>query len=133
LWLLSNKEKYHPSANYSRIWYEQVNQTGEIEPGADGSWALHIYAVKDCDRLKPGDEPDDIFDYPWMEISCPTEEGGKCQKVPYSIQSIAIDQTRFWKNGFGPCETSAELGASNGRSMPLVLGVLLSMAVALLV
>lgn len=39
-WQLRNRDLYDSKANYSRVWHEQVNETGDIEPGKNAPWIL---------------------------------------------------------------------------------------------
>ncbi|KAL2687833.1 hypothetical protein Neosp_005402 [[Neocosmospora] mangrovei] len=91
-WLLRNQDNFDSKANYSRVWYEQVNQTGEIKAGEDAPWVFYIYAFEDCQQMLAGSE-DSSEEWPWFENSCQTEIGA------YNIRH-------------GGCEEWAFLGAA---------------------
>ncbi|EEU42393.1 uncharacterized protein NECHADRAFT_79920 [Fusarium vanettenii 77-13-4] len=110
-WLLRNQDNFDSKANYSRVWYEQVNQTGEIKAGEDAPWVFYIYAFEDCEQMLAGSD-DPYEKWPWFENSCQTEIGGECRTVPYSIKSFAIHQSLAYNIGHGGCEEWAFLGAA---------------------
>ncbi|KAJ4328365.1 hypothetical protein N0V84_001236 [Fusarium piperis] len=120
-WLLRNRDNFDSNANYSRVWYEQVNQTGEIKAGEDSPWVFYVYAFEDCQQTGGNDDPYEAW--PWFENSCQTEIGGECRTVPYSIKSFAIHQSLAYNIRHGGCEEWAFLGAAprfRGRVSALV-------------
>ncbi|KFY80563.1 hypothetical protein V499_00594 [Pseudogymnoascus sp. VKM F-103] len=109
-YLLSNRASYNANTNYTNIWYQQVNQTGDIKPDADGTWVLYIYAFEDCIQNR-----DDAFapkDFPWFETSCQTKEGGECQQLPQPVKSLAIGPAAKYNAGHGKCEVWAKFGGT---------------------
>lgn len=108
-WLLQNQDAFDSKANYTRVWYEQVNQTGEIKAGEDGAWVFYTYAFPDCEQV--GGDDFELADYPWFETSCQTESGGQCQTVPSPIKSFAIASAAQY-NSAQNCEEWAYLGAA---------------------
>ncbi|KPM45202.1 hypothetical protein AK830_g1309 [Neonectria ditissima] len=111
-WLLQNRDSFDSKTNYSRVWYEQVNRTGDVEAGEEASWVFYIYAFPDCQQIADGDNVDQD-DYPWFETSCQTDNGGQCQMVPYSIKSFAINSAADYNNRHGQCEEWAYKGAAS--------------------
>lgn len=109
-WQLQNQDVFDSKANYSRVWYEQMNQTGDIKAGKDAPWVLYIYAFPDCEQV--GGDDFDQDDYPWFETSCQTEPEGECQEVPYPIKSFAILSAAGYNGNHGGCETWAYMGAA---------------------
>ncbi|RSL65937.1 hypothetical protein CEP54_004011 [Fusarium duplospermum] len=133
-WLLRNRDNFDSKANYSRVWYEQVNQTGEIKAGEDSPWVFYIYAFEDCEQMMAG--TDDPYEkWPWFENSCQTEIGGECRTVPYSIKSFAIHQSLAYNIGHGGCEEWAFLGAAPrvGESVLALVALSASFTVLFLV
>jgi hypothetical protein len=108
-WWLGNQGSFDSKANYSRIWYNQVNQT-DAEAGEAAGWVLYIYAFDDCEQL--GDDNSNPDDFPWFESSCQTEEAGQCQTVPYSIKSFAIHSATDYNKARDGCNTWAYMGAA---------------------
>ncbi|KAM0428875.1 hypothetical protein ACHAPT_006675 [Fusarium lateritium] len=109
-WLLRNRDNFDSKTNYSRVWYEQVNVTGEIEAGKDAPWVFYVYAFDDCIQTGGDDYP--YEEWPWFENSCQTEIGGQCRTVPYSIKSFAIHHSSGYNKVHGGCEEWAFLGAA---------------------
>lgn len=129
-WLLRNRDSFDRQANYSRVWYEQVNQTGEAKAGEDAPWVFYIYAFPDCEQTAGDDVEYD--QNPWFETSCQTEAGGQCRTVPNPIRSFAIHSAREYNIGHGGCETWAFLGgATNLGDKALQLAVVSASAAAL--
>ncbi|KAK7425870.1 hypothetical protein QQZ08_007584 [Neonectria magnoliae] len=128
-WLLQNRGSFDSKTNYSRVWYEQVNRTGDVEAGEDASWVFYIYAFPDCQQIVDGDNVDED-DYPWFETSCQTEDGGQCQTVPYSIKSFAINTAADYNKNHGQCEAWAYQGAAArfGHSISITVPVLACIA-----
>jgi hypothetical protein len=109
-YLLSNRASYNANTNYTNVWYQQVNQTGDIKPDADGTWVLYIYAFENCIQNR-----DDAFapkDFPWFETSCQTKDGGECQQVPQPVKSFAIGPAAKYNVGHGQCEVWAKIGGA---------------------
>ncbi|KAJ3546616.1 hypothetical protein NM208_g1921 [Fusarium decemcellulare] len=116
-WLLRNRDDFDSKANYSRTLYEQVNETGEIAAGEAATWVFYIYAFEDCAQV--GGEEYEYEDYPWVETSCQTKEGGQCQTLPYSIKSFGINSATEYNHAHGQCEIWALMGASTRLNRPL--------------
>lgn len=130
-WWLHNQGSFDSNANYSGVWYEQVNLTGEIKAGEDARWAFYIYPLDDCEQIALGADQDDLYKYPWFETSCQTEKGGQCQTVPYSIRSFAIANSQLYYEDLGPCDEWALLGETTRRKVPVLLAALVTMTVVL--
>lgn len=109
-WLLRNRDNFDSKANYSQVWYEQVNQTGEIKAGEDSPWVFYVYAFEDCQQNRGKGEPHEAW--PWFENSCQTEIGGECRTVPYSIKSFAIHPSVEYNVRHDGCLEWAFLGAA---------------------
>lgn len=122
-YLLGNRDSYNADTNYTNVWYQQVNQTGDgdTNSGADGTWVFYTYAFADC--VQNGGDAFDPKDYPWFETSCQTKDGGDCQQLPQPLKSFAIGPAASYNAGHGKCEVWAKLGAAsilNGRTSALV-------------
>ncbi|KAH7020479.1 hypothetical protein EDB80DRAFT_634000 [Ilyonectria destructans] len=127
-WLLQNRDSFDSKVNYSRVWYEQVNRTGDFEAGEDAPWVFYIYAFPDCQQIVDGDNVDQD-DYPWFETSCQTDEGGECQTIPYSIKSFAINSAADYNDQHGQCEAWAYKGAAaRFGTFPITVPALASVA-----
>ena len=106
-YLLSNKDAFDASSNYSRIWYQLVNFTGDgNKEGKIATLDLWIYPSKNCITSADLTEP-------WYQSSCQTANGGNCQQIPYSVQSFALaptggdDKCHDWQSYVG---AAARLG-----------------------
>lgn len=125
-WLISQLDNYDSKANYSRVWYEQNSEVGNVDEGEEARWVLYLYAFDDCKQLGPGDDYE-VDDYPWYETSCQTKEGGQCRTVPNTIKSFALNRADKYNKGHGGCETWAYLGSATrtgGWSMgPVIVAV----------
>ncbi|KAH7348372.1 hypothetical protein BKA65DRAFT_594220 [Rhexocercosporidium sp. MPI-PUGE-AT-0058] len=110
-YFLENRDAFDPAANYSRVWYEQVNETGTIKPGTDGAWVFYTYAFLDCQQV--GGDKFEMKEYPWFETSCQTKPGGECRDVMKSVKSFAIGPAALYNAGHRGCETWAELGGAS--------------------
>ncbi|KFY07508.1 hypothetical protein V492_07080 [Pseudogymnoascus sp. VKM F-4246] len=119
---LSNRGSYVANTNYTNVWYQQVNQTGDIKEGADGTWVFYTYAFADC--IQNGGDAFELKDYPWFETSCQTKDGGKCQQLPQSVKSFAIGPGDTYNAIHGQCEAWATMGgasALNRRTSALLV------------
>lgn len=107
-WLLRNQELYDPNANYSRVWYQQVNQTGAKE-GKEASWVFYTYAFPDCEQVGLGiEDPYEVS--PWFETSCQTGPDGQCRTTPKPIRSFGINRSDKYNVNHDGCEMWAKLG-----------------------
>lgn len=91
-WTLEHRKLHDPKANYSRVWHEQVN-VGE-EPGGDkpAPWSLTTFPYAGCAATaewveEMGPDAEGRLKYGG---NCPTEAGGECERVPYSVKSFWI-------------------------------------------
>ncbi|OBT63562.1 hypothetical protein VE03_07043 [Pseudogymnoascus sp. 23342-1-I1] len=121
-YLLSNRGSYSADTNYTNVWYQQVNQTGDIKNEAAGTWVLYTYAFADC--VQNGGDAYNPEDFPWFETSCQTKDGGECQQLPQPVKSFAIGPAAAYNAGHGKCEVWAKLGgasALNRRTSALLV------------
>ncbi|KAK2827826.1 hypothetical protein FQN49_007301 [Arthroderma sp. PD_2] len=132
-WLLQNQENFDPQSNYSSVWYEQVNKTGEAVAGREGSWVLFFYPFPNCEQV--GGDGLNEDEYPWFETSCQTMPGGQCRTVPHPIKSFAILSAAGYNQVHKPCETWAFKGAATSLKQPSLqlIAVLASLLVIFLV
>ncbi|KAM5350094.1 hypothetical protein ACJ41O_006599 [Fusarium nematophilum] len=123
-WLLQNRDSFDSKTNYSRVWYEQVNRTGDIEAGEEAPWVFYVYAFPDCQQIVDGDNVDED-QYPWFETSCQTDDGGQCQTLPYSIKSFAINSASDYNDKHGQCEAWAYKGTASrfGHHLSIIVSV----------
>ena len=126
-WLLQNGDMFDSKTNYSRVWYEQFNQTGKKEAGEPAPWVFYVYAFPDCQQVGGDDFDED--QYPWFETSCQTKVGGQCQTLPYSIKSFGIHSSVEYNARHGRCEAWAYKGAAARLSLRLLLLVAVSASV----
>ncbi|OAA74728.1 hypothetical protein LEL_08309 [Akanthomyces lecanii RCEF 1005] len=109
-WLLQNKHLYDGNANYSRVWYSQVN-TSRVDPGKAGKWVFYTYALPNCEQLAKG-RPSRPNDHPWYETSCQTSVDGQCRVTAGPIVSFAINTAVGYNPAHDGCATWAKLGAA---------------------
>lgn len=131
-YLLSNRGSYDADTNYTNVWYQQVNQTGNIKPGEDGTWVLYTYAFADC--VQNGGDAFEPKDFPWFETSCQTKDGGECQQLPKPVKSFAIGPATSYNAGHGQCEVWAKFGGAStlNRRTSALLVVAATMAAFLM-
>lgn len=132
-YLLSNRGSYNANTNYTNVWYQQVNQTGDIKSESDGTWVFYTYAFEDC--IQNGGDAFELNDYPWFETSCQTEEGGECQQLPQPVKSFAFGPAAGYNANHGKCEVWAKMGGAStlNRRSSVLLVVAATMAVFLIV
>ena len=111
-WLLQNRDAYDAAANYSHVWYDQVNISGKTGEGKEAQWVFAVYAFPDCRQV--GGKGHDQNQYPWFETSCQTKSGGQCRTVPYPIRSFGIWSSLQYNLNHGGCQTWARMGAAAG-------------------
>ncbi|OIW34868.1 hypothetical protein CONLIGDRAFT_28360 [Coniochaeta ligniaria NRRL 30616] len=111
-YLLSNRDSYKADANYTNVWHQQVNITGNTEPGTDGAWVLYTYAFADC--LPYGGDDFEQDEWPFFETSCQTKREGECRQLPKGVKSFAIGPAKAYnaRHG-GHCEVWARLGGAS--------------------
>ena len=117
-WLIRNKDHYDPMANYSNVWFRQVNESGTRHEGEAASWVFYTYAFPDCQqqhRDGPG-EHTDPEDSPWFETSCQTSDKGQCRLTPNPIMSFYINKASDYNAGHGGCERWAYMGAATSKT-----------------
>ena len=129
---LHNRDTFNPSTNYTNVWYQQVNLTGEIKPGEAGRWVFYTYSFEDCEQVG-GDDFLPVKDYPWFETSCQTKEGGQCQELPQPVKSFAIGPSVGYDAGHGGCEEWAVLGDATMLKRRISLIAIVATAVVALV
>ncbi|KAK0099521.1 hypothetical protein ONS95_000250 [Cadophora gregata] len=128
---LHNREDYNPTTNYTNVWYEQVNQTGEIKPGESGRWVFYTYAFEDCEQVG-GDAFMPEKNYPWFETSCQTKDGGQCQELKQPVKSFAIGPSAGYDANHGGCEEWAKMGDASSLKGRTSLLAVVAIAMAIL-
>lgn len=113
-WLIRNKDHYDPKANYSNVWFRQVNTSETRHEGKAASWVFYTYAFPDCEQQhhdKDG-EHTDPKDTPWFETSCQTSDDGQCKLTPNPIVSFYINKADKYNPTHGGCEKWAYMGSA---------------------
>ena len=86
-WSTSNKSKFNPNTNYSRVWYQQNNdgntQSTIGEVGDGGMQSLRVFTDRDCRETSQPTSDSDIF-------NCLTEVSGICNTASYIVKSFYI-------------------------------------------
>ncbi|KAI9150771.1 hypothetical protein HJFPF1_10548 [Paramyrothecium foliicola] len=113
--LTKTKDDFNSQTNYSRIWYNQLNEAIP-EPGQGGSWVLYVYAFNDCMQKKPGRDID-ADESPWFETSCQTGSSGQCQSVPNTIRSFGIGPGEEYNEAKEECNPWAYQGYSGAQAV----------------
>lgn len=127
---MTNLANYNPQANYSGVWFQQMNLTSDqAEEGKPAGRWLAVYAFPNCEqqsKANGGDDP--IEDAPWFTHDCQTGPDGECHTVPNSVQSFAIRSTEVVSD---KCENWAYLGgATTMQSQSLVVMIGLAVIVS---
>lgn len=117
-WSIANAAGFDPSANYSRIWYQQVNITGKVGSGKVATQFLQLYPEYGCS------EASDYVARPTYGMSCQSGVDGECNSAPHSIASFSVSHNAF-EDG-GKCldfknEESAAAGLAPGAWTTLVV------------
>ena len=131
-YLLKNMDAYDKDANYTNIWWKNVNDTGDIGDGDSSRWVIHTYAFDDCEQVGLHDEEYDY--YPWYTASCQTGSDGKCQMAPKAIKSFAI-ASAYKYEGDGDCSAWAKLSVAPrlGQQASMMAGLVAGAAAYFLV
>lgn len=94
-WVTENGVGFDAHANYSRIWYQQVNATGDISDGKLGSRYVMIYPNYDCR------EASDYLARSIYLYSCQSDAGGQCDTVTYNVASFSIvNINQYLRSGY---------------------------------
>ena len=135
-WTLEHRKLHDPKANYSRVWHEQVN-AGE-EPGGDrlAPWSLTTFPYPDCEPTAEWVEEmgPDAEGQLKHRTNCPTEAGGECERVPYSVKSFWIVSNGVLDTG-GDEECSpwgSAAGAASSAGGPASMFAVASVSVVVL-
>ncbi|CZT24344.1 uncharacterized protein RCC_10067 [Ramularia collo-cygni] len=95
-WVLLNLDSYNIQNNYSRVWYQQINGTGDVDEGLNAPVQFNIYNGRNC--LQQNRDGIPLSMQPWFAWNCQSAEGGECFRAPYSIRSFAILAAEpFWR------------------------------------
>jgi hypothetical protein len=97
-----NKAAFDVGANYSRIWYQQTNETmyGTTAPGEIAARLLNVYPERDCEQGK-GYPPADIGLEPFYSWTCQSEAEGECYSTPEEIKSFGISSATVYGEANG--------------------------------
>jgi len=131
-YLLSNRGSYNANANYTNVWYQQVDQASNTKPGADGTWVFYTYAFADC--IQNGGDAYELNDFPWFETSCQTKDAGECQQLPKTVKSFAIGPADKYNVNHRGCEVWATMGDAStlNRRTSALLAVAITIAAFLM-
>lgn len=121
--------------NYSRIWYQQTNESmdGATAPGEMAARLLTVYSDRDCrqSRWYPPKELELAPVYSW---TCQSEAAGECYSTPEEIQSFHISSAAVYGNG-KKCVTMEARGSAEelkpGCFLPVFVGFMIMMLVGL--
>lgn len=130
-----NRAAYDVQANYSRIWYQQTNESmyGTTAPGEMAARLLNIYPERDCKQGK-GNPPLEIGLVPFYSWNCQSEASGECYSTPEEIQSFGISSAALFQETYGGSCWAMEARGAASELQParlLAAGVGFSVAVAL--
>lgn len=125
---LYNQDLYSSSTNYSRIRYQQVNETGDIGSGEDAAIFFTVWSGLDCEQAANG--PDQLGGQPYYVWTCQSEEAGDCYTVPISIQSFSIGRVSTTYSYADKCFEAEERGAA-GRAEAAKFGLFAAVLVAM--
>jgi hypothetical protein len=116
-------------ANYSRIWYQQTNESmyDTAEPGKQAARLLTVYPERNC-RQSRGYPPWELELAPVYVWTCQSEASGECYSTAIEIQSFLISSAATYKNGRGCVAMEAR-----GSAEELKPGYFLSVIVGLIV
>jgi hypothetical protein len=130
-----NSAAWDVRANYSRIWYQQTNETmyGTTAPGEIGARLLTVYPERGCKQGK-GYPPPDIGMASFYSWTCQSEASGECYSTPEEIQSFLISSA-FGNEDGGDCFAMEARGSAAelkpGCLLTIVIGLMLVMGVGL--
>jgi hypothetical protein len=130
-----NSAAFDVRANYSRIWYQQTNESmyGTTAPGEIGARLLTVYPERGCKQGK-GYPPPDIGMAPFYSWTCQSEAEGECYSTPEEIQSFLISSA-FGNEDGGDCFAMEARGSAAelkpGCFLTIVVGLILLVGVVL--
>jgi hypothetical protein len=111
-YLLKNRDSYRADVNYTNVWHQQVNVSGNTKPGTDAAFVLHTYVFEDCNTDSISDNmmwPD----WPYFDTSCQTKSEGECGQTTQPIRSFEIGPAAYYNAVRGHCAVwTRENGAS---------------------
>lgn len=86
-----NSAAWDPQANYSRIWYQQTNESLPGDTGSDKMAArqLTVYPERDC-RQGKGNPPVELGMAAYYSWNCQSEAKGSCYSTPQEIKSFYV-------------------------------------------
>jgi hypothetical protein len=133
-----NRAAFNVNANYSRIWYQQTNETmyGTTAPGEIAARLLNVYPDRDCKQGK-GYPPEDIGLAPYYSWNCQSEAEGECYSTPEEIQSFGISSAALYGETYGGHCFAMEARGSAAELKPwrcfltIVVGLMLVVGVVL--
>jgi hypothetical protein len=121
--------------NYSRIWYQQTNESmdGTTAPGEMAARLLTVYTVRDC-RQSRGYPPKELELAPVYSWTCQSEASGECFSTPEEIQSFHISSAAVYGDG-KKCVTMEARGSAEelrpGCFLSVFVGFMIMMLVGL--
>lgn len=97
-----NRATFDVNANYSRIWYQQTNESmyGTTAPGEIAARQLYVYSERSCEQGK-GNPLVDIGVVPYYGWNCQSEADGECYSTPQEIQSFSISSAALFEETHG--------------------------------
>lgn len=111
-----NSAAFDMQANYSRIWYQQTNESmyGTTAPGEMAARQLTIYPERDC-RQGKGNPPRELGMAPYYSWNCQSEASGSCYSLPEQIKSFYIRSAATFQETYGDeCWDMEARGAAAG-------------------
>ncbi|KXS98556.1 hypothetical protein AC578_4326 [Pseudocercospora eumusae] len=124
---LYNQDLYSSATNYSRIRYQQVNESGDIGSGEDAAIYFQVWPGIDCEQAN---KPNEFDLQPYYVWTCQSEAAGDCYTVPISIQSFSIGRLARRYSYVDKCFEAKELGAA-GRVEAAKFGLFAAILVAM--
>jgi hypothetical protein len=118
-------------ANYSRIWYQQTNESmyDTTEPGEVAARLLTVYPERNC-RQSRGYPPWEFKLAPVYVWTCQSEASGECYSTSIEIQSFQISSAATYGNG-RDCVAMEKRGSAEELKPGYFLSVIVGFMVVL--
>jgi hypothetical protein len=131
--LVLNAASFTFPTNYSRIWYQQTNESmdGTTAPGEMAARLLTVYTVRDC-RQSRGYPPKELELAPVYSWTCQSEASGECFSTPEEIQSFHISSAAVYGDG-KKCVTMEARGSAEELRLGCFLSVFVGFMIMMLV
>ena len=97
-----NSVAFDYRANYSRIWYQQTNDSmyGTIAPGEMAARQITVYPERDCTQGK-GYPPRELGMAPYYSWNCQSKASGSCFSLPEEVKSFYVRSAATFQETWG--------------------------------